>query len=80
MKITQIETVRAGEFPRVIWVQIHTDSGLVGLGETYYAASTVEAAVHDARRDAGGSESPNKSVHSGLSGPCSAESFVTWER
>ena len=47
MKITQIETVRVGEFPRIIWVHIHTDSGLVGLGETYYAASTVEAAVHD---------------------------------
>jgi len=47
MKITQIETVRVKEFPQVIWVQVHTDSGIVGLGETYYAASTVEAAVHD---------------------------------
>jgi L-alanine-DL-glutamate epimerase-like enolase superfamily enzyme len=26
---------------------VHTDTGLTGLGETWYAASTVEAAIHD---------------------------------
>ncbi len=47
MKITHIETIRVGEQPQVIWVQVHTDTGIVGLGETYYAASVVEAAILD---------------------------------
>ncbi len=47
MKITHIETVRVGELPDIIWVRIHTDTGLIGLGESWYAASTMEAAVHD---------------------------------
>ena len=36
-----------GEFPGDHRVQVHTDTGLVGLGETWYAASTVQAAIHD---------------------------------
>lgn len=47
MKITHIETVRVRELPDIIWVRIHTDSGLIGLGESWYAASTMESAVHD---------------------------------
>ncbi len=47
MKITQIETIRIGQFPDLTFVQVHTDGGIVGLGETWYAASTVEAAIHD---------------------------------
>ncbi len=47
MKVTQIETIRVAEQPQVLWVQLHTDEGIVGLGETYYAPSVVEAAVHD---------------------------------
>lgn len=47
MKITQIETIRVGEFPDLIWVQVHTDAGIIGLGETWYAASGVQALVHD---------------------------------
>ena len=47
MIITRIETIRVGQFPDLIFVQVQTDTGLVGLGETWYAASTVEAAVHD---------------------------------
>ncbi len=47
MKITQIETIRVGQFPDLIFVQVHTDGGIIGLGETWYAASTVEAAIHD---------------------------------
>jgi L-alanine-DL-glutamate epimerase-like enolase superfamily enzyme len=45
--IKSVETIRVAEFPDVVWVQLHTDTGLVGLGETWYAASTVQAAVHD---------------------------------
>jgi L-alanine-DL-glutamate epimerase-like enolase superfamily enzyme len=47
MRITHIETVRVREKPDIVWVQIYTDTGLVGLGETWYAATTVDAAVHD---------------------------------
>jgi galactonate dehydratase len=47
MKITAIETLRTEEFSNVIWVRVHTDAGVVGLGETFYGASAVEAHIHD---------------------------------
>jgi len=47
MKITQVETLRLGEFPNIIWVRLHTDEGLVGLGETFMGAAAVEAYVHE---------------------------------
>jgi galactonate dehydratase len=47
MKITRIETIRVEELSRVVWVRIHTDEGQVGLGETWYGARAVEAAVHE---------------------------------
>jgi L-alanine-DL-glutamate epimerase-like enolase superfamily enzyme len=47
MKITQIETIRVREQRHNIWVHVHTDTGLVGLGETFYAPSVVQAAIHD---------------------------------
>ena len=47
MKITAIETLRLDEFPNICWVEVHTDDGLVGLGETFFGARAVEAAVHE---------------------------------
>ena len=47
MRITRIETLRLDEFPNLLWVMVHTDAGLVGLGETFFAARTVEAAMHE---------------------------------
>jgi galactonate dehydratase len=63
MIITRIETIRleplpAAEWDRLnpqsrqaapvnCWVRIHTDDGLIGLGETYYAPRAVSAIVHD---------------------------------
>jgi L-alanine-DL-glutamate epimerase-like enolase superfamily enzyme len=47
MKVTAVETVRLGEFPNVLWVRVHTDEGLVGLGETFYAVAPVEAQIHE---------------------------------
>ena len=47
MKITALETIRIAERPNLIWLQVHTDAGLIGLGETFFGASTVEAHVHD---------------------------------
>ncbi|MEY2954074.1 MAG: hypothetical protein RLZZ401_2161 [Pseudomonadota bacterium] len=47
MKITQIETLRTEEFSNVIWVRVHTDQDVIGLGETFYGAGAVEAHIHD---------------------------------
>ena len=47
MKITKVETIRLDEFPNIIWIRLHTDEGLVGLGETFMGARAVEAHVHE---------------------------------
>jgi galactonate dehydratase len=47
MEITQIETIRLGEFPNILWVRLLTDEGLVGLGETFMGAAAVEAYIHE---------------------------------
>ena len=47
MQITAIETLRTAEFFNVLWVRVHTDAGLVGLGETFYGAAAVAAHIHD---------------------------------
>lgn len=46
MKITAVETIALDEFPNVLWVRLHTDEGLVGLGETFYAIAPVIEHVH----------------------------------
>jgi L-alanine-DL-glutamate epimerase-like enolase superfamily enzyme len=46
--IVAVETVRVFDIPNLLFCLVHTDDGLVGLGETYYGASAVEAVVHDA--------------------------------
>jgi galactonate dehydratase len=48
MKITAIETIRIEERPNILWLQVHTDEGLVGLGETFWGAAAAEAYVHEA--------------------------------
>jgi L-alanine-DL-glutamate epimerase-like enolase superfamily enzyme len=52
MKITKIETLRFARGTKAhagtlswLWVRIHTDEGLVGLGETYPAAEASEAVL-----------------------------------
>jgi galactonate dehydratase len=47
MKITRLETIRIDERPNLIWIQVHTDEGLVGLGETFFGAQAVEAYIHE---------------------------------
>ena len=46
MKVTAIETIRVAEFPNLLWVQVHTDEGLIGLGETFYGSESAEAHIH----------------------------------
>ncbi len=47
MNLTRIETIRSPDFPNLLWVHLHTDDGLVGLGETFYIPAAVEAVIHD---------------------------------
>ncbi|WP_417674106.1 mandelate racemase/muconate lactonizing enzyme family protein [Roseibium sp.] len=47
MKITALETIRIAERPNLLWLLVHTDEGITGLGETFYGARTVEAHVHE---------------------------------
>ena len=47
MKITALETIRIAERPNLLWVQVHTDEGVTGLGETFYGARAVETYLHE---------------------------------
>ena len=47
MKVTAVETIQLGEFTNLVWVRVHTDEGLVGLGETFFGANAVAAYVHE---------------------------------
>ncbi len=47
MKIIKVETIRLNEFPNILWVRLHTDEGLVGLGETFMGAQAVESYLHE---------------------------------
>ena len=47
MKITKVETIYVDEFWQMSWVRIHTDSGKIGLGETWYLPKSVSAVIHE---------------------------------
>lgn len=47
VNVTQIETIRLEEFANIIWVRVHTDEGIIGLGETFFGAQAVEAYLHE---------------------------------
>ena len=46
-KITRLETLRLGAYGNLIWVKVHTDQGVYGLGETFLGAEAVEAHIHE---------------------------------
>jgi L-alanine-DL-glutamate epimerase-like enolase superfamily enzyme len=46
-RITTIRTIRIGERPNLIWVEVTTDEGLTGLGEAFRGAAAVEAVIHE---------------------------------
>ncbi len=46
MKITALETIQVREYPNLLWVQLHTDAGIVGLGETFRGADAVAGQLH----------------------------------
>jgi L-alanine-DL-glutamate epimerase-like enolase superfamily enzyme len=47
MKITKFETIRVAERPNLVWLHVHTDDGVTGLGETFFGAGAVEAYIHE---------------------------------
>jgi galactonate dehydratase len=47
IKITGLETIQLAEFSNVLWVRVHTDQGLIGLGETFFGANAVAAYIHE---------------------------------
>src|ERR1700755_1066224 len=47
MKIEKIETIRIAEFPNLLWVEVTTDEGVKGLGETFFGPRAVEAYLHE---------------------------------
>lgn len=46
MKITRIETLRPARPATLLFVLVHTEAGLTGLGETWFGPETVEADIH----------------------------------
>jgi galactonate dehydratase len=47
VRIVKVETIRNPALPNVLWVQVHSEDGLIGLGETFYLPGAVEAVIHD---------------------------------
>ena len=47
MKITAVQTIQLAEYPQQLWVQVHTDEGITGLGETCIGPATVAAHIHE---------------------------------
>ncbi len=47
MKITEIRTLSLASFPNLLWVEIETDEGLRGVGETFFGPEAVAAYIHE---------------------------------
>lgn len=46
MKITAIETIQLPHLSNILWVRVHTDEGLIGLGETFRGAPAIATCIH----------------------------------
>jgi L-alanine-DL-glutamate epimerase-like enolase superfamily enzyme len=46
-RITALRTIRIAERSNLIWIEIQTEEGLVGLGESFRGAQAVEAVLHE---------------------------------
>jgi galactonate dehydratase len=47
MKITAVETIQVAEYGNLVWVELHTDDGLSGLGETFRNPEATVAYIHE---------------------------------
>ena len=46
MKITALETIQLPHLNNILWLHVHTDQGLIGLGETFRGADAVVTYLH----------------------------------
>lgn len=46
-KVTAVRTLRMADRPSLIWLELETSDGLVGLGETFRGAVSVETFLHE---------------------------------
>lgn len=46
LRVRELRTWRSAEQPNALWVEVVTDSGHTGLGETWYGPEAVEAVIH----------------------------------
>ena len=44
MRVTAIETIHVEAYPNITFVEVHTDEGVTGLGETFRTPKAVAAA------------------------------------
>ncbi|MDP6425989.1 MAG: mandelate racemase/muconate lactonizing enzyme family protein, partial [Dehalococcoidia bacterium] len=44
--IEQITTIRNPEYPHIVWLEIKSSDGHVGLGETSFSTDAVESLIH----------------------------------
>ncbi len=47
MKLVQLDTLRFAAHPNLLVLRLHTDEGVIGLGETFFGARSVEAYLHE---------------------------------
>jgi galactonate dehydratase len=47
MKITALETIQVAEYSNLVWVELQTDAGLTGLGETFRNPLATVAYLHE---------------------------------
>jgi galactonate dehydratase len=47
LKIVEVRTISLAEFPNLSWVEVATDEGLVGTGETFFGPGAVAAYIHE---------------------------------
>ncbi len=47
MKITEIRAINFAQFPNITMLEVETDSGIVGLGETYYTPRSVVTYIQE---------------------------------
>ena len=44
--ITELISYRSNEHPNLLWLEVKTEDGVIGLGETFFAAEALEAYIH----------------------------------
>ena len=47
MTIKSLTSYRTELHPNMLWLEVETLDGVIGLGETFYAAEAVEAYIHN---------------------------------